>query len=112
MANLTAKRIINGERGLILSKVIIPARDAMIVNGRPLEAKEETYLATIVSSPEFDPDNGYVNGVTMNYEIDKAIYDKIKYGDVVSCKYEFSQYGTKPISFELVSPAKPTAVAK
>jgi len=103
----TAKRIINGERGLVLSKTIVPARESMVINGNVLEAKEETFVVSIISSPEFDDKMGYVNGVTMNYPIEKSLFDKTNFGDIVSCKYEFSQYGTTPISYEIITPAKP-----
>lgn len=103
----TAKRIINGERGLVLSKMVVPARESMVINGRVLEAKEETFVVSIISSPEFDDKMGYVNGVIMYYPVEKTLFDKTNFGDIVSCKYEFSQYGTTPISYEILTPAKP-----
>lgn len=102
----TAKRIIRGERGLVLSKTIVPARESMVINGNVLEAKEETFVVSIISSPEFDDKMGYVNGVTMNYPVEKALFDKTNFGDIVSCEYEFSQYGTTPVTYSIVTPAK------
>lgn len=106
MATQNVKRIINGEQGMVLSKQYNEPRGEMVINGRTIPAKGETFKVTIISSPEFDKEKGYVNGCIMDYETTKEQFEKTAYGNSVKVTYEFSNFGTKPISYELAPSSK------
>ena len=50
MATQNVKRIINGEQGMVLSKQYNEPRGEMVIQGRTIPAKGETFKVTIISS--------------------------------------------------------------
>lgn len=99
------------ETGIVISKEISEARQAgeSFDGLRKWDAKEEEYFVEVISCDEddFNDKTGIPNGTRCKYKVDKATYDKVKFGDWAKVKFELIQYGNgtpipKPISFALV----------
>lgn len=100
------------ETGIVISKELIEARDAgeSYDGSRKWDAKEEEYLVEVISCDEddFSEKTGFPNGTRCKYKVDKATFDKVKFGDWGKVKFELVQFGNgtptpKPISFALIS---------
>lgn len=99
------------EQGIIISKSHIEAKPARVdYNGKEWPATEERYLVEVVSCDEddFSKENGILNGTRVNYPVDKATFDKVKFGMWGKVKFEARQYGKDkdlniiPLSFSLI----------
>ncbi len=106
MANFT-KAI--RERGVVISKEKIEAREAgeSFDGSRKWDKRPETYQVEVIScdKEDFSKENGIPNGTRCRYEVDKATFEKVKFGMWANVKYELKQFkdDTKylPISFAL-----------
>ena len=97
------------ELGFIISKKHKEAREERKdINGKVWPATEEKYLVEVISCDEddFTTENGIPNGTRAEYEVDKAEFDKVKFGMKAKVKYTASQFGEKltikPESFALI----------
>lgn len=101
------------EQGIVISKIYNEAKPArQDFNGNKYEAKEEEFWVDVISCDEddFDKVAGFPKTATRcRYKVEKAIYDKVKFGDWAKVKLTFVQYDKskepqpKPISFELLA---------
>ena len=100
------------EEGIVISKEISEARKAgeSFDGTRKWEAKEEEYFVEVISCDEddFDKETGIPNGTRCKYKVDKATYDKVKFGDKAKVKFQLVQFGNgtptpKPESFMLLT---------
>ncbi len=102
------------ERGIVISKELIEAREAgeSFDGTRKWDKRDEEYQVEVISCDEedFSKDFGIPNGTRCKYKVDKATFEKVKFGDWANVKYEMSQYGDKttfrPLSFALVENRK------
>lgn len=106
MANFT-KSI--REVGMVISKKYVEAREARKgFDGREWDARDEEYQVEVIScdQDDFNKVFGIPNGTRCTYKVDKATFEKVKFGDWANVKYEMSQYNDKtsykPLSFALV----------
>ena len=99
------------EQGIIISKIHIDAKPARTdFNGKEWPASEEKFLVEVISCDEddFNKENGILNGTRVNYPVDKATFDKVRFGMWAKVKFEASQYGKekdlniKPLAFALI----------
>lgn len=97
------------EKGIIISKSYKEAREERTdLNGKVWPKYEERYVVEVISCDEddFNEKNGILNGTRAEYQVDKAIFDKVKFGMWAKVKYTASQYGDKlnikPETFALV----------
>lgn len=97
------------ERGIIISKTYKDAKEARTdLNGRYWPATPEKYLVEVIScdQDDFSKDTGILNGTRAEYDVDKATFDKVKFGMFADVKYTASQFGDKmtikPVSLNLV----------
>lgn len=97
------------ERGIIISKTYKDAKEARTdLNGRDWPATPEKYLVEVIScdQDDFSKDTGILNGTRAEYDVDKATFDKVKFGMFADVKYTASQFGDKmtikPVSLNLV----------
>lgn len=97
------------ERGIIISKTHKDAKEARTdLNGRDWPATPEKYLVEVIScdQDDFSKDTGILNGTRAEYDVDKATFDKVKFGMFADVKYTASQFGDKmtikPVSLNLV----------
>ena len=102
------------EQGIVISKKINEARDAgeSFDGSRKWDARPEEYIVEVISCDEddFNEKTGILNGTRAEYKVEKAIYDKVKFGDWAKVKYTASQFGEKltikPESFALIEKNK------
>lgn len=101
------------EQGIIISKTHKEAKPARTdLNGKEWPAVEEKYVVEVISCDEddFKKDTGILNGTRAEYEVDKATFDKVKFGMWAKVKYTASQFGEqlkiKPESFTLIENTK------
>ena len=103
MANIVERPI--SEEGIVLSKKYAEAKEArkMNINGveKEFPATEEKYLVTVASSYECDAVNGLKSVTVLEYPVDKATFDKIKYQTAVTVTYIMTSYKTSPVSLKL-----------
>jgi len=97
------------EKGIVISKTHNEAREARTdFNGTQWPAKEEEFLIEVISCDEedFDKEFGIAKGTRCSYKVDKATFDKVKFGMWANVKYTMKQFGEKttfvPVSFALV----------
>ena len=99
------------EQGIIISKTHIDAKPARTdFNGKEWPASEEKFLVEVISCDEddFTKENGILNGTRVNYPVDKATFDKVRFGMWAKVKFEASQYGKErdlnimPLVFALI----------
>lgn len=97
------------ERGIIISKTHKDAKEERTdLNGRNWPATPEKYLVEVIScdQDDFSKDTGILNGTRAEYDVDKATFDKVKFGMFADVKYTASQFGDKmtikPVSLNLV----------
>lgn len=99
------------EQGIIISKTHTEAKPARTdFNGKEWPASEEKFLVEVISCDEddFTKENGILNGTRVNYPVDKATFDKARFGMWAKVKFEASQYGKsqelniKALSFALI----------
>ena len=97
------------ELGFIISKTHKEAKEERTdINGRVWAATPEKFLVEVISCDEddFSPVNGILNGTRAEYEVDKATFEKVKFGMKAKVKYTASQFGEKltikPESFVLI----------
>ena len=99
------------ETGIIISKEVSAARAAgeSLDGTRKWEAKEEEYFVEVISCDEddFNDKMGIPNGTRCKYKVDKATYDKAKFGNWAKVKFSLVQFGNgtpvpKPESFALI----------
>lgn len=97
------------ENGIVISKTHKEAREERTdLNGKVWPKSEEKYLVEVISCDEddFNKDTGILNGTRAEYQVDKATFDKVKFGMWAKVKYMASQFGEKltikPESFSLI----------
>ena len=98
------------EKGIIISKELIEAREAgeSFDGTRKWDKRDEEYQLEVISCDEMDysKDNGIPNGTRCKYKVDKATFEKAKFGMWANVRFEISQYGEKtsykPLSLALV----------
>lgn len=99
------------ENGLVISKEYVEAREAgeSFDGSRRWEAKAEEFLIEVISCDEddFSEKMGIPNGTRCKYKVDKATFDKVKFGDWAKVKYVLKQFGNQdpkpnPVSFALI----------
>ncbi|MBP3582278.1 MAG: hypothetical protein J6J33_05965 [Clostridia bacterium] len=108
MANNFVKPI--KELGMVLSKKISEAREAgkSFDGSRSWDAKPEEYIVQVMScdEDEFHKIDGFKNGTLADYKVDKATFDKVKFGSWGKVKFTAQEYNgkitIKPESFTLV----------
>lgn len=102
------------EVGIVISKRVIEARTAgeSFDGSRKWDARPEEYAVEVISCDEddFNDKTGILNGTRAEYKVDKATFDKVKFGDWAKVKYTASQYGEKlnikPETFALIDKSK------
>ncbi len=97
------------EKGIIISKTHKDAREARTdMQGKEWPATPEKFLVEVIScdQDDFKPDTGILNGTRAEYDVDKATYEKVKFGMWAEVKFTASQFGTelkiKPETFKLI----------
>ncbi len=88
------------ERGLVLGKTYKEAKAERVDNtGKKWPATPEKWIVNVISCDEDDLDevSGIKNGTICDYEVEKPVFDEIKYLDYVNVKYSLVQYGTNPV---------------
>lgn len=88
------------EQGLVLGKYFKEAKAERVDNtGKKWPATPEKWIVNVISCDEDDLDKvtGIKNGTTCEYEVEKPVFDKIKYLDTVNVKYSLVQYGSNPV---------------
>ena len=100
------------EQGIVISKKHVEAREAgeSFDGSRKWEAKEEEYFVEVISCDEddFNEKTGISNGTRCEYKVDKATYDKVKFGDWAKVNFTLQQFGNgqpqpKPETFALIT---------
>lgn len=85
------------ENGIVISKEISEARQAgeSFDGTRKWDAKEEEYFVEVISCDEddFNDKMGIPNGTRCKYKVDKATFDKVKFGDWAKVKFQLVQFG-------------------
>ena len=101
------------ENGIVISKAYKEAREERTdLNGKVWPATAEKYVVEVISCDEddFNKETGILNGTRAEYEVDKATFDKVKFGMWAKVKYTASQFGEKltikPESFALIEKEK------
>lgn len=102
------------EQGIVISKKFNEARAAgeSFDGSRKWDARDEEYIVEVISCDEddFNKETGILNGTRAEYKVDKATWDKVKFGDWAKVKYTASQFGEKltikPESFTLIEKNK------
>lgn len=97
------------EKGVVISKRYQEARESRIdMNGKEWPATEEKYLVEVISCDEddFNEETGILKGTRVEYPVDKATYDKVKFGMWANVKFQLSVYQDKnsyqPLMFALI----------
>lgn len=83
------------EKGIIISKKYLEARTARTdYNGKDWPATPEKFLVEVISCDEedFNKETGIVNGVRLEYPVDKETYEKAKFGDWANVKYILTEF--------------------
>lgn len=97
------------EKGMVISKKINEARQAgeNFDGSVKWEARDEEYLLEVISCDELDfsKENGFLNGTRLIYKVDKATFDRAKFGSWCNVKYTLSQFGNNQLQ------PKPEALA-
>lgn len=102
MAN-NIKRMIM-EKGMVLEKIFKKATDAFTgSDGRSVAAQPDRYILKCISGEDFSEVDGYSQSTVLEYKVDKATFDKAKFGTNALVKYEVSNYGAKADSLELIN---------
>lgn len=100
MANI--KKVIN-ENGIVLAKVFIEAKKEWESrDGRKFDAQPEKFIVTVASGENISPDTGIDNCLVQDYQVTREEFQKFKYLQVVNVEYEFSTYGTKPMTVTIL----------
>lgn len=101
------------ETGIVISKKYKEAKEARKdLEGKEWPATPEKFIVEVISCDEddFNKNTGILNGTRAEYEVDKAVYDKVKFGDWANVKYTMTQFGEKltikPETFKLVETNK------
>lgn len=71
------------EKGIIISKRYQEAKQARTdMNGKEWPATEEKYLVEVISCDEddFNKETGILKGTRVEYPVDKATYEKVRFG--------------------------------
>ena len=85
------------ENGIVLSKVVKPAIEGFVKDGKAFPPMPER-PTVIVACGEMDGENGIQDMVLAKFVVEKAQYDKFKYGQQVEVAYEYNGDGkVKPI---------------
>ena len=101
MAN-NIKRMIS-EKGMVLEKIFKKATDGFTgSDGRAVAPQPDRYILKCVSGEDFNAVDGYSQSTVLEYKVEKAIFDNVKFGSKVLVKYEVSNYGAKADSLELL----------
>ena len=101
MANKISRTI--AEEGIIVSKEYVEAKGAWTNrDGVLIEARPEKYVLKCVSGEDCRQDVGFSKPVFNEYEVAKEEFEKAKYLQKVLCKYDFSEYGIKPVGVKLL----------
>ncbi|MGN0748170.1 MAG: hypothetical protein ACI4L1_00595 [Christensenellales bacterium] len=97
------------EKGIIISKRYQDAKDARIdLNGKEWPATKEKFLVEVISCDEddFNKETGILKGTRVEYPVDKATYEKAKFGMWANVKFQANVYGDKnsyqPLMFSLI----------
>lgn len=97
------------ERGIIISKRYQEPKDARTdMNGKEWPAVEEKFLVEVVSCDEddFSKETGILKGSRVEYPVDRATYDKVKFGMWANVKFQLSVFKESssylPLSFSLI----------
>lgn len=97
MANTFKKPI--REQGIVISKTHTEAKPARTsFDGKQsFPAVEEKFEVEVIScdKDDFNKETGILNGTRLSYPVDKATFDKVKFGDWANVKYTAQQYGEK-----------------
>lgn len=102
MGLYSAKRLCS-EKGMVTEKIYREATEERIYNGQKVEAQPEKYMVVCVSSNVFNPEDGYIDGVYLQYKVDKVTYDKLKFGSKVLVTYDMSGNIKRAVSVELIN---------
>lgn len=100
--NNVFKKMSSVEKGLVLEKIVRPAASEYVYNGQIVPASPERYFLVCISSCNFNNSDGFVGNTLLNYEVDKAMFDNIKYGANVNCQYTITNSGLYGAKVELV----------
>ena len=102
MAN-NIKRMIM-EKGMVLEKIFKKATDAFTgSDGCAVAAQPDRYILKCISGEDFSEVDGYSQSTVLEYKVDKATFDKAKFGTNALVKYIVSNYGAKADSLELIN---------
>lgn len=89
------------EKGMIISKKINEARQAgeNFDGSVKWDARDEEYILEVISCDEedFSKDTGFLNGTRLSYKVDKATYDRAKFGSWCNVKYTLNQFGNNQL---------------
>ena len=99
------------QQGICVSKEYKEAKEERVFNGQTYPATPEKFIVKVVScTPRlFSKETGMPKPVVLDYEIDKATYNKIKFETWMKAKVGFTvvTYGKdvslKPEYFELLN---------
>lgn len=93
MANIVRKI---KEQGIVIFKEHREAKEERTdYNGKVWPATDEKFIVDVVSCDEddFNSISGMPNATRAQYQVNKDVFDSIKYLDKVNVKYQISQYG-------------------
>lgn len=84
------------EKGLIISKSIIDAREAGESRDGSIkwDARERQFMVEVISCDEedFNKDTGISNGVRLSYSVDEETYNTAKFGMWANVKYILAEF--------------------
>ena len=101
MGLYSAKRLCK-EEGMVLEKIYREPTEEKIYNGQKIEAQPERFYVTCASSSNFDKDNGFNEGLYLQYKVDKELFEKLKFGTKVLVTCDVSGERPRAVSVELL----------
>ena len=85
------------ESGIVLGKIIKPATEGFVSNGKVIPAMPER-PTVMVACGEIDGDNGIQDIVLARFVVEMEQYNRLKYGDTVEVAYEYNgENKVKPV---------------
>ena len=91
---LFSSRRINTENGMVTER---------IYDGVKYDAQPEKFIVVCVSSDHFNNEDGFVDGLYLQYPVTAELYQKLKFRDKVRVTYDMTGSNKKPISVELLN---------
>lgn len=93
MANIVRKI---KEQGIVIFKEHREAKEERVdYSGKKWPATDEKFIIEVVSCDEddFNTTIGMPNATRAQYQVEKEVFDTLKYLDKVNVKYQISQFG-------------------